>query len=181
MPNTYDPSRGIAYFNAMIGEANYFNNRAADPTKQLIGSGFREIFCGSYTKDNAVEPIVRSVLNPNCKVSHGLLGGIDVRTGNTVKKLDSYYPAYSGVLGTAGGLLFIGDIMGKISALDKDTMQELWSFETGTSFSGNPMTYAVNGKQYIALTIGGRIGRDEGSFPEASALGQNVTLMVFGL
>ena len=117
MPNNYDPSRGITYFNAMIGEANYFNSRAADPEKGLIGTGFREIYCGSHTKDNAVEPIVRSVLNPNCKVSHGLLGGIDVRTGETVEKLKSYYPAYSGVLGTDGGLLFMGDIMGKISRL----------------------------------------------------------------
>jgi alcohol dehydrogenase (cytochrome c) len=128
-----------------------------------------------------VEPVERSVRNPNCKVSHGLLGGIDVHTGNTVKKLESYYPAYSGVLGTAGDLLFMGDIMGKISAIDKDTMQEVWSFETGTAFAGAPMTYSVNGKQYIALVLGGRLGRDEGSFPEAAALGQNVTLMVFGL
>jgi alcohol dehydrogenase (cytochrome c) len=181
MPNSYDPSRGITYFNAMIGEANYFNSRPADPEKQLIGAGFREIYCGSHTKDNAVEPVVRSVLNPNCKVSHGLLGGIDVHTGTTVKKLDSYYPAYSGVLGTDGGLLFMGDIMGKIVAYDKDSMAELWSFQSGTAFAGSPMTYAVNGKQYIALTLGGRLGRDEGSFPEAAALGQNVILVVFGL
>jgi alcohol dehydrogenase (cytochrome c) len=71
--------------------------------------------------------------------------------------------------------------MGKISAFDKDTMQEVWSFDTGTQFSGNPMTYSVNGKQYIALTIGGRPARDEGSFPEAMALGQTVMLVVFGL
>jgi len=181
MPNTYDPARGLTYFQAMIGEANYFNSRPADPVKGVPGTGFREIFCGSHTKENAVEPIVRNVTNPNCKVSHGLLGGIDVRTGGVVKKLESYYPAYSGVLGTAGGLLFMGDIMGKISAFDKDTMQELWSFETGTQFAGNPMTYAVNGKQYIALTLGGRPGRDEGSFPEARAVPQNVMLVVFGL
>jgi hypothetical protein len=43
------------------------------------------------------------------------------------------------------------------------------------------MTYSVNGKQYIALTLGGRPARDEGSFPEAMALGQDVILMVFGL
>ncbi len=85
------------------------------------------------------------------------------------------------MLGTAGDLLFMGDIMGKISAFDKDTMQELWSFDTGTAFAGTPMTYSVNGKQYIALMIGGRLGRDEGSFPEAKALGQTVMLMVFGL
>ena len=181
MPNTYDPQRGLTYFQAMIGQGNYFNSRAADPEKGVPGTGFREIFCGSHTKENAVEPIVRNVTNPNCKVSHGLLGGIDVATGKVAKRLESYYPAYSGVLGTAGGLLLMGDIMGKISAFDKDTMQELWSFETGTQFAGNPMTYAVNGKQYIALTLGGRPRRDEGSFPEAAQIPQNVMLMVFGL
>ena len=133
MPNTYDPSRGITYFQAMIGQGNYFNTRPADPAKGIPGAGFREIFCGSHTKDNGLEPVVRNVTNPNCKVSHGLLGGIDVRTGSLVKKLESYYPAYSGVLGTASGLLFMGDIMGKISAFDKDTMQELWSFEFGNA------------------------------------------------
>jgi alcohol dehydrogenase (cytochrome c) len=181
MPNSYDPSRGLTYFNAMIGEANYFNTKPADPEKQQPGAGFREIYCGSHTKENALEPVERSVRNPNCKVSHGLLGGIDVRTGETAKKLESYYPAYSGVLGTDGGLIFMGDIMGKIAAYDKDTMAEPWSFQTGTAFAGSPMTYAVNGKQYIALTLGGRPGRDEGSFPEAKELGQNVILMVFGL
>ena len=75
----------------------------------------------------------------------------------------------------------MGDIMGKIAAYDKDSMKELWSFDTGTAFAGAPMTYSVNGKQYIALILGGRLGRDEGSFPEAAALGQNVILMVFGL
>src|SRR5258707_13626888 len=102
MPNTYDPARGITYSNAMIGEANYFNSRAADPAKGAPGTGFREIFCGSHTKDNAVEPIVRNVTNPNCKVSQGLLGGIDCHTGDTIKKLKSYYPAYSAALGTPG-------------------------------------------------------------------------------
>jgi hypothetical protein len=60
-------------------------------------------------------------------------------------------------------------------------MAQLWSFDTGTAIAGSPITYSVNGKQYVALITGGRLGRDEGSFPEAAALGQNVILMVFGL
>src|SRR5207245_3036514 len=121
----YDASRGITYFQAMIGQGNYFNTRPADPEKGLPGAGFREIFCGSHTRDNAVEPIVRNVTNPNCKVSHGLLGGIDVSTGNTVKKLESYYQAYSGELGTAGGQLIMGDIIGMIYNYDIHTMTAL--------------------------------------------------------
>ena len=37
MPNTYDASRGLTYFNAMIGRANYFNSRAADPSPGVCG------------------------------------------------------------------------------------------------------------------------------------------------
>jgi hypothetical protein len=62
MPNTYDPSRGITYFNAMIGEANYFNSRPADPEKQLIGAGFREIFCGSHGKRGGTGGAERSAI-----------------------------------------------------------------------------------------------------------------------
>ena len=98
-----------------------------------------------------------------------------------MKKLNSYYPAYSGVLGTAGGLLFMGDIMGKISAFDKDTMQELWNFETGTQFAGNPMTYRSTVSSTSPSRSAAGRGRDEGSFPEAMAIGQNVMLVVFGL
>ena len=61
-------------------KGNYFNSRACGSRPRAIpGTGFREIFCGSHTKENAVEPIVRNVTNPNCKVSHGLLGGIACR------------------------------------------------------------------------------------------------------
>ena len=63
-----------------------------------------------------------------------------------MKKLESSYPAYWGSR-TAGDLLFMTDIMGKVAAYDKDTMQQLWSFETGTAVAGSPMTYSVNGKQ----------------------------------
>jgi hypothetical protein len=43
------------------------------------------------------------------------------------------------------------------------------------------MTYSMKAKQYVALTLGGRPGRDEGSFPEAAAIAQNVMPVVFGL
>jgi hypothetical protein len=58
----HDPSRSITYFNAMIGEANYFNSRPADPEKQLIGAGFREIFCGSHGKRGGTGGAERSAI-----------------------------------------------------------------------------------------------------------------------
>ena len=176
IPLTYDPTRGLTYIKAMVGEANYFNSRHPFTPRAHVHRLHGRSPARSHTKDDAVEPIVRTAQPIVNFRSVGLLGGIDVGTGD-VMKLESYYPAYSGVLGTGGGHR-AGQV---ISAYDKDTMKELWSFDTGTQFAGNPMTYSVNGKQYIALTLGGRPARDEGSFPEAMALGQNMMLVVFGL
>ena len=46
---------------------------------------------------------------------------------------------------------------GTIYALDDETLKPLWSFNTGSFSSAPPMTYAVNGKQYVAVLIGGNV------------------------
>ena len=59
-----------------------------------------------------------------------------------------------GVLATKGGLIFAGQPEGKIVALDSDTLEVLWSFETNTGLNAPPMTFAVDGKQYVAILAG---------------------------
>ena len=61
----------------------------------------------------------------------------------------------SGVTTTAGGLAFTTTTDGTVYALDDETLKPLWSFNTGSFSSAPPMTYAVNGKQYVAVLIGG--------------------------
>jgi alcohol dehydrogenase (cytochrome c) len=63
----------------------------------------------------------------------------------------------AGVLSTAGGLLFAGDDQGFLTALDAQTGQALWHFNTGQAISASPMTYSFNGKQYVALTAGSNV------------------------
>jgi len=117
MPNTYDASRGITYFQAMIGQANYFNSRPADPGKAFPAPFPGDLLRQPY-KDNAVEPVVR-------KSRIQLQGqprparGIDVRTGKRGERSWSPTIRLFRRAGTAGGLLLMGDIMGKISAFDK--------------------------------------------------------------
>ena len=60
----------------------------------------------------------------------------------------------AGVLSTAGGLLFAGDDQGFLTALDAKDGKPLWHFNTGTRISASPMSYAVKGKQYVAVTAG---------------------------
>jgi alcohol dehydrogenase (cytochrome c) len=59
-----------------------------------------------------------------------------------------------GTMSTAGGLLFFGDDAGSIEALDAQSGKVLWHFNTGQDMSASPMTYAVDGKQYVAIAAG---------------------------
>ena len=55
---------------------------------------------------------------------------------------------------TAGGLLFHGDIKGMFRATDAKTGKELWKFNTGSGITAAPMTYTLDGKQYVAVVSG---------------------------
>jgi PQQ-dependent dehydrogenase (methanol/ethanol family) len=76
----------------------------------------------------------------------------------TVK--DNLFPVYSGVLATGGDLVFYGTMEGWFRAVDAKSGKVLWQFKTGSGIIGDPMTFTVNGKQYIAIYsgIGGWMG-----------------------
>ena len=59
-----------------------------------------------------------------------------------------------GTLSTAGGLVFHGDIKGWFKALDAKTGKTLWKFNAGSGISQAPMTYQLDGKQYVAVVSG---------------------------
>jgi PQQ-dependent dehydrogenase (methanol/ethanol family) len=59
-----------------------------------------------------------------------------------------------GMLSTAGGLVFHGDLKGWFKALDAKTGRALWQFNTGSGVSAAPMTYELAGKQYVAVVSG---------------------------
>jgi alcohol dehydrogenase (cytochrome c) len=62
--------------------------------------------------------------------------------------------SWGGTLTTAGGLLFVADDAGSLEALEAATGRPLWHFNTGQTFRGSPMTYAVNNVQYVAIAAG---------------------------
>ena len=63
-------------------------------------------------------------------------------------------PWTGGALSTAGGLVFHGDVHGWFKALDAKTGKTLWKFQTGSGISAAPMTYVLDGKQYVAVVSG---------------------------
>jgi alcohol dehydrogenase (cytochrome c) len=63
----------------------------------------------------------------------------------------------AGLLSTAGGLIFAGDDQGFLTALDAKTGKDLWHFNTGQQISAQPITYELDGKQYVAIANGSNL------------------------
>jgi alcohol dehydrogenase (cytochrome c) len=60
--------------------------------------------------------------------------------------------ASAGVLGTAGGVLFAGSREGFLMALDSRTGGLLWKYQTGAEIRASPISYSIDGRQYVAIS-----------------------------
>ena len=98
------------------------------------------------------------------------LTAIDPLTGEVKKNVHLRYPNYSGAISTGGGLVFIGLLDGTIAALDEVTLEQLWKINVGSGFTAPPMTYSVDGKQYVAVVAGGAVGVRAGGLLQPSAI-----------
>jgi alcohol dehydrogenase (cytochrome c) len=92
--------------------------------------------------------------NKNLKQTTGSIKALDPVTGEIKAAVRTELPNWSGVLATGGNLVFSGLWEGALVAYDGTTLQELWRFETGCGVMAPPISYAVNGKQYIAVAVG---------------------------
>jgi len=84
----------------------------------------------------------------------GHLKAIDPMTGKAKWEAPSDIPRFSGVLSTAGGVVFSGQLTGEFEAFDADTGKKLWQFQTGSGIEGQPVTWQQDGVQYVAVTSG---------------------------
>lgn len=88
------------------------------------------------------------------------LRALNIETGTIAWEVPQIGPVernYSGVLATAGGVVFYGETSGGFAAVDARTGVMLWHFEAGSSWKGSPMTYTVEGRQYVAVASGANI------------------------
>ena len=83
----------------------------------------------------------------------GTVQAISAETGATVWKYEQRTATMS-LVATGGGLLFGGDVNGRFRALDQDTGEVLWEINLGSSVTGFPIAYAVDGRQYVAVSTG---------------------------
>jgi PQQ-dependent dehydrogenase (methanol/ethanol family) len=83
----------------------------------------------------------------------GTVWAISAETGKTTWKVEQRAGTLS-LITTAGGLVFVGDTNGRFKALDDRSGQVLWDTNVGAPANGFPITFAVNGKQYVAVSTG---------------------------
>lgn len=117
---------------------------------------------------------------------YGSLVAIEAATGKTKWSWNNKSPMTSGVLSTDGGLVFAGNPEGEFMAFNDETGELLWKFQTGSGIVGNPTTFSVDGKQYIAVPsgLGGWMGwatLGQGGAPWLKTATKGGALFVFGL
>ena len=85
----------------------------------------------------------------------GRVDAVSVSTGETLWSYQQRAPIYGSVLATGGNLIFSGDITRRFRALDAETGTVVWQTILNGPVSGRPMTYSIDGRQYVAIGAGG--------------------------
>lgn len=93
-------------------------------------------------------------IKPNYEDHIGSLKAVDPLTGEWKWEYKNEAPLWSGVMTTAGGLVFFGTPEGEFIALDDATGEKLWSFQTGSGIVGQPVTWDMDGEQYVSIVSG---------------------------
>jgi alcohol dehydrogenase (cytochrome c) len=163
-PAAYDPQTNYI-FNAAAETASVMIQRKLTPTQKRRKRLQGDVFLGLQNGDFG------SYL-PGWH-DHGSISAIDVNTGGRVWKFLTPEPERGGVSITASGIGFAGGGDGNLRAFDLKTGKLLWKFQTGRQIAAGPAIYSVDGKEYVAITIGGT--------PTSSNGGVLPGLMVFGL
>jgi alcohol dehydrogenase (cytochrome c) len=92
------------------------------------------------------------IITPNTN-NVGAVYAISVETGRTLWKHEQRAGVLS-LVATGGGLVFGGDVNGRFRAFDDRTGKVLWEQNLGAPVSGYPVVFAVDGKEYVAVTTG---------------------------
>ncbi|MCY4513677.1 MAG: PQQ-binding-like beta-propeller repeat protein, partial [Candidatus Tectomicrobia bacterium] len=133
-PAAYNPITGMIYLSAReMGMLWGFEKVQTTSNVMLVGATF-ELPPGGYELNKAV----------------------DAATGQETWRDQKSKDGYSGgMLSTAGGLVMYGGAGGIVHAVDAGNGEILWTFSAGVTFKAAPITYMVDGKQYVTIAGGG--------------------------
>jgi len=163
LPNQEPTKAGTKVCPSQDGATNWFSPSFNPATGLYYFQTFEK--CSIYTVADSGEWVAgKSYLGGSQRTSSDpkpvrILRAIDYRTGAGVWELPQPGPAISwgGTLATASGLVIFGEEGGALMAADAATGKPLWSFPTNAGWKASPMTYAFDGRQFIAVAAGSSI------------------------
>jgi quinohemoprotein ethanol dehydrogenase len=139
-PSSYDPERELMF----VCASNRVYFYEADPEAPDDPPGGERYMGGRFGGASGLP-------------SYGVFTAMDVNT-NTVAWWQRWPDrCYSGSIATAGGLVFVGRSDGRITALDSDTGNMLWDFQTGAGVNATAATFERDGDQYVAVYSAGNV------------------------
>ncbi|MEO6804380.1 MAG: PQQ-binding-like beta-propeller repeat protein [Granulicella sp.] len=110
------------------------------------------------TIEDCENPALPSASKSARPIGERYLRALDIETGKVKWEIAQPGPlvlkTWAGVMGTAAGMIFYADPNGAFVAADEKTGKMLWHYDTNVGMKGPPMTYAVDGKQFVAVTAG---------------------------
>ena len=149
---SYSPRTGLFYLSAWEDYATIFVSEEADyrPGQRYLGGRPTSPIPG------APNPGLRgaAINNWTEAAGHGSVMALDIRTGQKKWKFDMTDVTDAGILTTASDLLFTGGREGYFHALDARTGALLWKASVGGPVAAAPITYRIDGKQYVAVAAG---------------------------
>tara|TARA_B100000586_G_scaffold215788_2_gene162821 strand:- start:7 stop:474 length:468 start_codon:yes stop_codon:yes gene_type:complete len=134
----YSPRTGLLYVNSFDGEAVFFSR------EQDYNEG--STFTGGGTETPLPIDHYQSAIR-----------AIEPTTGDIQWEFPITARTRAGVLATAGDLVFSASVEGYFYALDATTGEPLWHIALGGPVHAQPMSYAVNGQQFVTMTIGNTV------------------------
>ncbi|MBO1514552.1 PQQ-dependent dehydrogenase, methanol/ethanol family [Metabacillus bambusae] len=134
-PSAYNPETELFY---VLGNDSYMSLTRSE----------EELEQGNTYVGSIIAPVEEAPVR-------GTVTAMDVKTNKVVwqQKWDTL--AYSGALTTKGGLVFVGHSDGRFIALDAKTGDQLWEFMTDAGVNAPPISYEIDGKQYITVFAAG--------------------------
>jgi alcohol dehydrogenase (cytochrome c) len=163
LPGNENSAEGTRTCPSMTGAANWSSTafNAATGLFYLMASEA----CAVFTKNTDWFELGKSFYGGSTRpapVDGGgkFLRALDLQTGKLAWEIPNVGGSVtaSGVMSTAGGLVFYGDNKGgALVAVEAATGKPLWHFDTGQVWKASPMTYAINGRQYIGVVAGSTV------------------------
>jgi len=148
---------GVKGCPSVRGATNWYATSFSPETRLFYVMAVED--CSIYRQTSKESQGYEGVRDPN---DPGLkyLRALDIQTGKTVWEIPQEGPQeanYSGVLSTAGGLVFYGETGGGFAAVDAKNGKTLWVIHGNQPWRGCAMTYMLNGRQYVAIASGSNI------------------------